>query len=173
MSRFINHSCNPCCQLQKWVVKSRLRMGIFAVKDMPAGAELTFDYKFERYGYVIGEISFIFCLIFCPSCPTFRQEAQKCYCGEEVCKGVIGGERKSEYYENGKELVFTFLDVGTSFNLLQSSHLSFTTLDNGGDLNSGDAGSEDEEDSDEEEEVKEKKVYYCPPFHFHFPFAFP
>ena len=29
-----------------------LRIGFFTVKDVPANTELTFDYKFQRYGYV-------------------------------------------------------------------------------------------------------------------------
>lgn len=72
-SRFINHSCNASCELQKWTVNSRVRMGIFAKREVGAGDELTFDYKFERYG----------------------AQAQPCYCGEENCKGIIGGEKRS------------------------------------------------------------------------------
>lgn len=53
ISRFMNHSCNPNCELQKWVVGSSMRIGIFAIKNIPEGAELTFDYKFERYGYTL------------------------------------------------------------------------------------------------------------------------
>ena len=49
----MNHSCNPNCVLQKWVVGNRMRMGIFALKDIPAGTELTFDYNFEVYGYFV------------------------------------------------------------------------------------------------------------------------
>lgn len=70
----MNHSCNPNCVLQKWVVGNRMRMGIFALKDIEAGTELTFDYNFEVYG----------------------QEAQVCYCLEENCKGYIGGDNKSK-----------------------------------------------------------------------------
>jgi SET domain-containing protein len=73
ISRFINHSCNPNCVLQKWVVGKRLRMGIFTRRDVQPGEEVTFDYKFERYGAA----------------------AQKCLCGEANCKGYIGVERKS------------------------------------------------------------------------------
>jgi SET domain-containing protein len=50
LARFINHSCAPNCTLQKWVVGEHLRMGIFTRKPVAAGQELTFDYKFERYG---------------------------------------------------------------------------------------------------------------------------
>ena len=31
-SRFINHSCDPNCELNPWVVKGRNRIGIFAIK---------------------------------------------------------------------------------------------------------------------------------------------
>lgn len=71
ISRFMNHSCNPNCQLQKWVVGSQMRIGIFTIRDVPEGSELTFDYKFERYG----------------------NEAQPCYCGESNCLGFIGKEQ--------------------------------------------------------------------------------
>lgn len=50
VARFINHSCDPNCLLQKWVVGKHVRMGIFTKTFIPAGEELTFDYKFERYG---------------------------------------------------------------------------------------------------------------------------
>lgn len=72
VARFMNHSCNPNCQLQKWMVGDQIRMGFFAIKHVRAGAELTFDYKFERYGL----------------------EAQRCYCGEPNCKGYIGAEKQ-------------------------------------------------------------------------------
>jgi SET domain-containing protein len=46
----MNHSCKPNCELQKWIVGNQFRIGIFALEDVPAYKELTFDYKFERYG---------------------------------------------------------------------------------------------------------------------------
>ena len=50
LGRFINHSCRPNCETQKWVVRGELAIGLFASEDIPAGVELTFDYNFERYG---------------------------------------------------------------------------------------------------------------------------
>lgn len=64
----MNHSCNPNCVTQKWVIGKKMRIGIFTSRTIKAGEELTFDYKFERYGAI----------------------AQKCYCGEPNCKGFIG-----------------------------------------------------------------------------------
>lgn len=36
--------------LEKWIVQDSVRVGMFAKRDIEAGIELTFDYKFERYG---------------------------------------------------------------------------------------------------------------------------
>jgi SET domain-containing protein len=74
ISRFVNHSCAPNCILQKWVVQNRVRMGIFTLREIAAGEELTFDYKFERYG----------------------EKAQPCYCGESICEGVIGSSKNKD-----------------------------------------------------------------------------
>lgn len=73
LGRFCNHSCNPNCYVDKWVVHDRLRMGIFAERDIEAGEELTFNYNVDRYG----------------------AEPQNCYCGEPNCVGVIGGKTQT------------------------------------------------------------------------------
>ena len=36
-SRFMNHSCEPNLETQKWNVNGDVRVGLFAVKDIPAG----------------------------------------------------------------------------------------------------------------------------------------
>ncbi|KAJ7417403.1 hypothetical protein WISP_64732 [Willisornis vidua] len=48
-ARFINHSCNPNCEMQKWSVNGVYRIGLYALKDMPAGTELTYDYNFHSF----------------------------------------------------------------------------------------------------------------------------
>ncbi|ORY86078.1 hypothetical protein BCR37DRAFT_385575 [Protomyces lactucae-debilis] len=72
--RFINHSCRPNCYVDKWVVGSKMRMGIFCKRDIIIGEELTFDYNVDRYG----------------------GEATPCYCGEPNCLGYIGGKTQTE-----------------------------------------------------------------------------
>ena len=47
LSRFMNHSCHPNCETQKWTVLGDIRIGIFAVEDIPAHTELTFNYRLE------------------------------------------------------------------------------------------------------------------------------
>lgn len=50
ISRFINHSCNPNAETQKWTVNGELRIGFFSIRDINPEEEITFDYQFQRYG---------------------------------------------------------------------------------------------------------------------------
>ncbi|EEE68776.1 hypothetical protein OsJ_27487 [Oryza sativa Japonica Group] len=45
--RFFNHSCEPNCQLQKWQVNGKTRLGVFASKAIEVGEPLTYDYSFR------------------------------------------------------------------------------------------------------------------------------
>ena len=74
VSRFINHSCDPNSETQKWTVNGDLRVGFFARKSFKAGDEITFDYQFQRYG----------------------KEAQRCYCESFNCRGWIGEDPDKE-----------------------------------------------------------------------------
>ena len=74
LGRFCNHSCNPNCYVDKWVVGDKLRMGIFAERKIKAGEELVFNYNVDRYG----------------------ANPQPCYCGEPNCTGFIGGKTQTE-----------------------------------------------------------------------------
>lgn len=74
LGRFCNHSCNPNCYVDKWVVGDKLRMGIFAERKIEAGEELVFNYNVDRYG----------------------ANPQPCYCGEPNCTGFIGGKTQTE-----------------------------------------------------------------------------
>lgn len=67
--RFVNHSCEPNCEMQKWSVHGLPRMALFASRDIRPGEELTYDYNFA---------------LFNPS------EGQECRCGSSGCRGVIG-----------------------------------------------------------------------------------
>lgn len=74
LGRFCNHSCNPNCYVDKWVVGEKLRMGIFAERHVKAGEELVFNYNVDRYG----------------------ADPQPCYCAEPNCTGFIGGKTQTE-----------------------------------------------------------------------------
>ena len=73
VARFINHSCDPNCETQKWIVDGLPRIGIYARKDIAKGTELSFDYKYEA----------------------MVDKRQPCFCGTSVCSGFIG-ERKEK-----------------------------------------------------------------------------
>nr|XP_040043729.1 histone-lysine N-methyltransferase ASH1L isoform X1 [Gasterosteus aculeatus aculeatus]XP_040043730.1 histone-lysine N-methyltransferase ASH1L isoform X1 [Gasterosteus aculeatus aculeatus] len=70
-ARFINHSCEPNCEMQKWSVNGVYRIGLFALKDINSGIELTYDYNFHSFN---------------------TEEQQACKCGSESCRGIIGGK---------------------------------------------------------------------------------
>ncbi|XP_023303946.2 histone-lysine N-methyltransferase ash1 [Lucilia cuprina] len=69
--RFVNHSCEPNCEMQKWSVNGLCRMALFAKRKIAEGEELTYDYNFS---------------LFNPS------EGQPCRCNTPNCRGVIGGK---------------------------------------------------------------------------------
>jgi hypothetical protein len=69
--RFVNHSCSPNCEIQKWSVNGLFRMALFALRDIRADEELTYDYNFS---------------LFNPA------EGQPCRCDTPQCRGVIGGK---------------------------------------------------------------------------------
>jgi hypothetical protein len=66
-SRFLNHSCDPNAESQKWHVGREVRVGFFSLRDIKAGEEIVFDYDFQRIG----------------------RKRQRCYCGAANCRGVI------------------------------------------------------------------------------------
>lgn len=50
LSRFMNHSCAPNCETQKWTVSGEVRVGLFASRDITGGEEITFDYRLDCRG---------------------------------------------------------------------------------------------------------------------------
>ncbi|XP_039476845.1 histone-lysine N-methyltransferase NSD3 isoform X3 [Oreochromis aureus] len=72
-SRFINHSCSPNCETQKWTVNGDVRIGIFALCDIEAGTELTFNYNLHCVG----------------------NRRTSCHCGSDNCSGFLGVQPSS------------------------------------------------------------------------------
>ncbi|XP_063040115.1 histone-lysine N-methyltransferase NSD2 [Engraulis encrasicolus] len=72
-SRFMNHSCQPNCETQKWTVNGDTRVGLFAVCDIPTGTELTFNYNLDCLG----------------------NEKMVCRCGAPNCSGFLGDRPKN------------------------------------------------------------------------------
>ena len=69
-SRYINHSCDPNCETQKWYINGILRIGFFTLREIKGHEELTFDYQYQRFGYVRAYVKkqhlcvFLFAVIF-------------------------------------------------------------------------------------------------------------
>ena len=61
--RFVNHSCNPNCEMQKWSVNGHFRMVLFALRDIRANEELTYDYNFALFNISEGQVSFPFLIL--------------------------------------------------------------------------------------------------------------
>ncbi|XP_076892187.1 histone-lysine N-methyltransferase ASHH3-like isoform X1 [Bidens hawaiensis] len=66
-SRYINHSCSPNTEMQKWRIDGETRIGIFATKDIKKGDHLTYDYQFVQFG-----------------------ADQDCHCGAVGCRRKLG-----------------------------------------------------------------------------------
>lgn len=94
-ARFINHSCEPNCIAEKWIVDGQTRIGFFAATDIPKvgfrveshslskmissfnqqNTELTFRYDWDTTG----------------------MEKFECLCGMKSCSGLIGCKTKSKF----------------------------------------------------------------------------
>lgn len=81
LSRFMNHSCQPNCETQKWMVNGDVRVGLFALHDIPAGSELTFNYNLDCLG----------------------NEKKICGCGAPNCSGFLGVRPKSVINQSDKK----------------------------------------------------------------------
>ncbi|XWS11505.1 hypothetical protein CRYUN_Cryun37aG0003800 [Craigia yunnanensis] len=66
-SRYINHSCCPNTEMQKWIIDGETRIGIFAMRDIKKGEHLTYDYQFVQFG-----------------------ADQDCHCGAAGCRQKLG-----------------------------------------------------------------------------------
>uniref|UniRef100_A0A803R833 Histone-lysine N-methyltransferase ASHH3 n=2 Tax=Cannabis sativa TaxID=3483 RepID=A0A803R833_CANSA len=66
-SRYINHSCCPNTEMQKWIIDGETRIGIFATRDIKKGEHLTYDYQFVQFG-----------------------ADQDCHCGAVECRRKLG-----------------------------------------------------------------------------------
>ncbi|EEP75641.1 predicted protein [Uncinocarpus reesii 1704] len=83
IARFINHSCEPNCRMEKWTVAGKPRMALFAGEDgIMTGEELTYDYNFDPYS---------------------QKNVQECRCGAPTCRGVLGPRQKEAFKNKEKD----------------------------------------------------------------------
>ena len=77
-ARFINHSCQPNCITRKWNFLGETTVGVFALRDIAPGEELTFDYKFDVYSTPLS----------------------LCLCNSANCKGYLGLRPTEDEWKN-------------------------------------------------------------------------
>ena len=75
VARYVNHSCDPNCVVERWKVRGLHRAAVVAKKDIPAGTELSFDYQWERRR---------------GRAPT------KCHCNEKLCRQTLEVSRSMD-----------------------------------------------------------------------------
>lgn len=84
MARFINHSCEPNCQMVKWNVSGRPRMALFAGDtEIGVGDELTYDYNFNNFN---------------------AMNTTLCACGTESCRGILGPKPTEQQIKKEKNV---------------------------------------------------------------------
>jgi SET domain-containing protein len=74
-ARFINHSCAPNCEA---VIVDGKRIYIEALRDIPVGAELVYDYQYERTAEHTAD----------------DERFYACRCGAAQCRGTILAPKK-------------------------------------------------------------------------------
>ena len=83
IARYINHSCEPNCAVHRWKVRGIIRAGVFALRELAAGEELSFDYQWDRKR---------------------GRALTKCYCGSESCRGTLEIPKDCEEQELEEQL---------------------------------------------------------------------
>ncbi|MCP9257933.1 Histone-lysine N-methyltransferase ASH1L [Dirofilaria immitis] len=89
IARFINHSCAPNCEMQRWSVNGHYRIGLFALRGIHEGEELTYDYNWDAFEF---------------------DDVTICCCGALNCrhflnKNVIMNNREKELARNTRLLL--------------------------------------------------------------------
>ena len=81
-TRFINHSCDPNCELIPVNVAGFMRISIVCIKDVPKGGFLSFDYR----------------------CDTLNGKTLSCRCGSSNCKGIMNRGKAIEKVGSQKSI---------------------------------------------------------------------
>ncbi|VDK44843.1 unnamed protein product [Anisakis simplex] len=68
LARFVNHSCTPNCEMQRWSVNGQHRIGLFALRSIAKDEELTYDYNWDSFDF---------------------QGVTPCSCGVPDCRGFL------------------------------------------------------------------------------------
>ena len=76
IARFINHSCDPNLQVEKWYVNRIPRLGLWSKRRIAQGEEVHYNYSVKWHGD--------------------PEVAQRCHCGAHNCTGYLGAPPKRD-----------------------------------------------------------------------------
>ncbi|BGO99630.1 hypothetical protein RTBOTA2_003370 [Rhodotorula toruloides] len=129
-ARFINHSCGPNLEVVRWRLAGveEYQMGLFALHDIPAGTELTYDYGWQDFAALAPPSlpstaplptpattttsfsstptttnTFAESTILLSTGTAIDPSHQRCYCGAAECSGFLGGRAKGKSKKKAKK----------------------------------------------------------------------
>lgn len=108
-SRYINHSCCPNTEMQKWIIDGETRIGIFATRDIKMGEHLTYDYQFVQFG-----------------------ADQDCHCGAIGCRRKLGVKPTKSKISSDAALKLVACQVAVSSPKLKAIISAKDVIQNGG-----------------------------------------
>ncbi|TKY90631.1 hypothetical protein EX895_000629 [Sporisorium graminicola] len=89
ITRFANHSCDPNCRIEKFIIcgtdealSAEFQIGLFANRDIAEGEELTYNYGWAAFQP--RDIT---------GAPTAQVPSEQCLCGAANCSGILGGKK--------------------------------------------------------------------------------
>ncbi|KAH7387091.1 hypothetical protein KP509_16G004500 [Ceratopteris richardii] len=97
LGRFINHSCQPNCNVEKWMINGEVCVGVFANRELKKGEEITVD---------VG---------------AFGAAAIECLCGSHRCRGVIGGDSVNPLDARNKDFDTDFTEPAMDVSFIEES----------------------------------------------------
>ncbi|KAK4747563.1 hypothetical protein SAY87_014149 [Trapa incisa] len=100
-SRYINHSCSPNTEMQKWIIDGETRIGIFATRDIKKGEHLTYDYQFVQFG-----------------------ADQDCHCGAAGCRRKLGIKPAKPKISSEAAVKHNTNHTNTQRNTMAGSHMT-------------------------------------------------
>ncbi|KAJ7975545.1 Histone-lysine N-methyltransferase ASHH3 [Quillaja saponaria] len=108
-SRYINHSCRPNTEMQKWIIDGETRIGIFAACHIRKGEHLTYDYQFVQFG-----------------------ADQDCHCGAVGCRRKLGARPTKPKMSSDAALKLVAYQVAMSTPKLKATLSEKNVHENGG-----------------------------------------
>ncbi|CAN1850432.1 Histone-lysine N-methyltransferase ASHH3 [Linum perenne] len=117
-SRYINHSCCPNTEMQKWIIDGETRIGIFATRDIKMGEHLTYDYHHSVHSNKVSRFE------------QFGAD-QDCHCGAAGCRQKLGVKPTKAKLSSDAALRLVTCQVGVSSPRLKAFLSGKDVLQNG------------------------------------------